>query len=280
MVASHGRPRPTPGAGRCLASQTVRLLALAALLPLAACSARGAAGSAGDAAVPHGQGAAPHEHAGAQPPERPEAAAHGHTEQHGHAEAPPQAHAQAPAHAHGHAHTAPSVLPATAGPGYTEADVRFMQDMIGHHQQAIEMARMAATHGAGEAVRKLAEKIEISQLDEIALMEQWLRERGQVVPDEEYRRSAHMPGMLTPEQMAQLDAARGREFDRLFLTFMIQHHRGALEMVEALFATPGAAQDPDLFRFATDVDADQRDEIYVMQNLLNTLATTGGNRSR
>jgi len=269
MVASHGRPRPTPGAGRCLANQTLRLAALAALLPLAACSARGTAGPAGEGAAPHEHGAAAH-HGEAQAPERSQAPSHAHTHGHAHAEAA----------GHGHAHTAPYVLPAAAGPGYTVADVRFMQDMIGHHQQAIEMARMAATHGAGEAVRKLAEKIEISQLDEIALMEQWLRERDQVVPDEEYRRSAFMPGMLTPEQMAQLDAARGREFDRLFLTFMIQHHRGALEMVDALFATPGAAQDPDLFRFATDVDADQRDEIYVMQSMLSTLATTGGNGSR
>src|SRR5690606_22896236 len=190
------------------------------------------------------------------------------------------AHEHAQAEAHAHAHAGPYVLPATAGQGFTVADVRFMQDMIGHHAQAIVMARMAATHGAGEAVRKLAEKIDISQQDEIALMEEWLRERGQAVPDEEYRHAVHMPGMLTPEQMARLDAARGREFDRLVLTFMIQHHRGALEMVEALFASPGAAQDPDIFRFATDVDADQRDEIYVMQGMLNMLATTGGDGSR
>ncbi|HEX7089911.1 MAG TPA: DUF305 domain-containing protein [Longimicrobiales bacterium] len=234
----------------------LRLAALAVLLPVAACSARGGAGLAGgEAAAPHGQGAA-------QPPGRPEAHAHEHAEA-----------------AHGHAHAGPYVLPATAGPGFTVADVRFMQDMIGHHAQAIEMARMAATHGAGEAVRKLAEKIDISQSDEIALMEQWLVERGQAVPDEEYRRAVRMPGMLTPEQMAQLDAARGPEFDRLFLTFMIGHHRGALEMVEALFASPGAAQDPDIFRFATDVDADQRDEIYIMQSVLSMLATTGGSGS-
>jgi len=259
MVASEGRPRPDPGTGRRRANHTLRLAALAALLPLAACSARGAAG-------PAGEGAAPHQHGAAHQPGQPEAHAHAHE----HAEAA----------GHGHAHAGPYVLPATAGPGYTVADVRFMQDMIGHHAQAIAMARMAASHEAGEAVRKLAEKIEISQLDEIALMEQWLRERGQVVPDEEYRQTMRMPGMLTPEQMAQLDAARGREFDRLFLTFMIQHHSGALEMVEALFASPGAAQDPDIFRFATDVDADQRDEIYVMQSMLSMLATTGGNGSR
>ena len=255
MVASERRPRPAPGAGQRLVNLTLRLAALAALLPLAACSAGGAAG-------PAGEGAGPHQHGAAHQPGQPEAHAHEHTEA-----------------AHGHAHVGPRVLPATAGPGYTVADVRFMQDMIGHHAQAIEMARMAATHGAGEAVRKLAEKIIISQLDEIQLMEQWLVERSQVVPDEPYRRAVRMPGMLTPEQMAQLDAARGPEFDRLFLTFMIEHHRGALEMVEALFASPGAAQDPDLFRFATDVDADQRDEIYVMQSMLSMLATTGGSGS-
>ncbi len=257
-------------AGRRLSSRTLRLAALAAILPLAACSARGG-GPAGDVPRPgdadthtvaHGQGHGQHQEHG-------QAQAHDHGQMHGHA--------QAQGHGHGHGHGS---LPATAGPGYTVADVRFMQDMIGHHLQAIEMARMAPTHGAGEAVRKLAAKIEISQLDEIQLMEQWLRERGQVVPDEDYRRNMLMPGMLTPEQMAQLDAARGREFDHLFLFFMINHHRGALEMVEELFRTPGAAQDPDLFRFATDVDADQRDEIYVMQGMLDMLANTGGSGSR
>jgi len=156
------------------------------------------------------------------------------------------------------------------------ADVRFMQHMIGHHAQALVMSAMAYTHGASERVRALAEKIDISQRDEIELMERWLAERGQVVPTEEQRNAMFMAGMLTPEQMAQLDAARGLEFDRLFLEFMIYHHQGALDMVEELFREPGAAQDPDLFRFVVDVDADQRDEIYVMQGMLNMLATTGG----
>jgi len=257
MVASEGRPRPAPGGGRRLTNHAFRLAALAALVPLAACGARGGAGPAGGGTAAHGHGPA-------DAPGRPEAHTHEHAER----------------EAHAHAHAGPYVLPATAGQGFTVADVRFMQDMIGHHAQAIVMARMAPTHGAGEAVLRLAEKIDISQRDEIELMEQWLVERGQAVPDEEYRQAVHMPGMLTPEQMAQLDAARGREFDRLFLTFMIEHHRGALEMVEALFASPGAAQDPDIFRFATDVDADQRDEIYVMQGMLNMLATTGGDGSR
>jgi uncharacterized protein (DUF305 family)/photosystem II stability/assembly factor-like uncharacterized protein len=168
------------------------------------------------------------------------------------------------------------VLPATSGPGYSEADVRFMQDMIGHHEQAIAMARLAVVNGAGEEVRRLAVKMEISQRDEIALMESWLRERGQVVPDQEYRRTKRMPGMLSAEQMAELERARGEEFDRLFLRYMIQHHNGALEMVAMLFAAPGAGQDPDVFRFATDVDVDQRAEIALMQGLLEQLVARRG----
>ncbi|GIW52274.1 MAG: hypothetical protein KatS3mg081_1629 [Gemmatimonadales bacterium] len=222
-------------------------LALAAAwLSLSACSARTAATEGTDA------GPAP-----APQPDSPAAQA-----------APQPATAAQATHQHGHGPT----LPATAGPGYTEADVRFMQDMIGHHEQAITMARMALTHGAGEEVRRLAQKIDVSQRDEIAMMENWLKERGQVVPDPEYRRTKHMPGMLTPEQMAELDAARGAEFDRLFLKYMIQHHGGALEMVAQLFASPGAGQDPDVFRFATDVDADQRAEIALMHALLDRLA--------
>lgn len=226
---------------------TLRLAVLAACLPAAACAARGGTHAAGGEAPPH-------EHAPATP------------------DSPSHAHAPAPAHG--------AMLPATPGPGYTVADVRFMQGMIGHHAQAIAMAKMAPTHGAGERVSQLAQKIDISQRDEIGFMERWLADRGQAVPDDEQRHAMQMPGMLTPEQMAQLDAARGREFDRLFLTFMIQHHRGALDMVAALFDDPLAAQDPDIFRFITDVDADQRAEIYVMQSMLGMLATTGGSGSR
>jgi len=137
------------------------------------------------------------------------------------------------------------------------------------------MAGMAKTHGAGREVQQLAEKIDISQRDEIEFMERWLAERGQAVPTEEHLREMHMPGMLTPEQMAQLDAARGSEFDRLFLTFMIEHHRGALEMVKDLFADPNAGQDPELFQFVTDVDVDQRAEIHIMRSMLAMLATSG-----
>lgn len=161
-------------------------------------------------------------------------------------------------------------LPATAGPGFTVADVRFMQNMIGHHAQAIQMAALAPTHGASEKLLQLARKIDISQKDEIGLMKAWLAARSQVVPDD----AAHammMPGMLTAEQFAKLDAARGQEFDRLFLSFMIRHHEGALQMVEELFRSSGAGQDSDIFRFATDVDADQRDEIFAMQQLLDII---------
>lgn len=169
------------------------------------------------------------------------------------------------------AHAEHDPLPATAGPGYTVADVQFMQHMIGHHAQAVVMAAMAPTHGASDHFLRLAQKIDISQRDEIAFMEQWLRDRDQVVPPDDYMAHMAMPGMLTPEELAEVDAARGREFERLFLTYMIRHHEGALVMVETLFDAPGAGQDPDIFRFATDVDADQRDEIYVMSVMLDTL---------
>ena len=163
------------------------------------------------------------------------------------------------------------LLPASPGVGFTVADVRFMQNMIGHHAQAIRMAALAPGSGASDNILKLAQKIDISQRDEIVMMKQWLAERKQVAPSDSQSHTMMMPGMLTPAQLAQLGTARGREFDRLFLRFMIGHHEGALQMVEALFKAPGAGQDPDIFRFATDVDADQRDEIFVMQKLLDTI---------
>jgi uncharacterized protein (DUF305 family) len=171
-------------------------------------------------------------------------------------------------------------LPATSGPGYTVADVQFMQHMIGHHAQALVMAAMAPTHGASDHFLRLAQKIDISQRDEIAFMKQWLNERNQAVPPDDYMAHMAMPGMLTPEQLTQLDAARGREFERLFLRFMIRHHEGALQMVDELFDTPAAGQDSDIFRFATDVDADQRDEIYVMTTMLDMLENTPGSPRR
>lgn len=176
-------------------------------------------------------------------------------------------------------HAGPA-LPATAGAGHTEADVRFMQDMIGHHAQALVMVAMAESRGASPQILQLAEKIDISQRDEIDFMKEWLRERGQVVPTDAQAAAMFMHGMLTPAQLDEMRAARGRDFDRLFLRYMIQHHTGALHMVEALFASPGAAQDSDIFRFVTDVSADQEDEIGVMQYMLDTLNANRESPSR
>jgi uncharacterized protein (DUF305 family) len=150
--------------------------------------------------------------------------------------------------------------------------------MIVHHAQAVLIAGWASSHGASPSVRGLCERIVVGQRDEIATLERWLRERGEPPP------SAHvmpgmdpgklMPGMLTPEQLAQLDAARGAEFDRLFLKLMIQHHRGAITMVEELFRTQGAAQDGAIFRFANDVNVDQATEIDRMGRMLAALSHT------
>lgn len=154
------------------------------------------------------------------------------------------------------------------GANYTAADVRFMQGMIHHHAQALKMAAMAPTHGAGPSVRLLCEKINVSQRDEIAMMSTWLRDRNQAVPDPKDPHPMMMPGMLTDAQLAALDKARDSTFDRLFLTGMIQHHEGAIQMVKDLFATPGAGQASEVFRFASDVDTDQRGEIARMQAML------------
>lgn len=160
---------------------------------------------------------------------------------------------------------------------YTAADIHFMSGMIGHHAQAIVMARMAPTHAASPSVRTLAERIINAQEDEIAIMQRWLREREQPAPDPSaaMEHAGHgpshqmlMPGMLTAEQLRELDASRGLEFDRLFLTYMIQHHRGALTMVKELFATDGAGQDETVFKFASDVNVDQVTEIARMQQML------------
>jgi uncharacterized protein (DUF305 family) len=164
---------------------------------------------------------------------------------------------------------------ATRARGVVDADVQFVHGMIGHHQQALTMAAMAPTHGASERLQLLAKKIDLSQRDEIASMTSWLAARRLPAPAAagHEHHAAHMPGMLTPEQLAQLDAARGADFDRLFLTYMIQHHQGALTMVEQLFAAPGGGQEAELFQFASDVDADQRAEIHLMQQMLNSLPT-------
>ena len=164
-----------------------------------------------------------------------------------------------------------SPQPASRYPS-TEADARFMSAMIDHHAQAIVMAGWAPTHGASPSVRRLAERILSGQQDEIATMQQWLRERGQPLPESHHAGHMHlMPGMLTDAQMKELAEARGPEFDRFFLAFMIQHHRGAVAMVKDLFATPGAAQDETVFKFANDVNVDQSTEIARMERMLSAL---------
>ena len=158
-----------------------------------------------------------------------------------------------------------------------------MQGMISHHSQAIVMAKWALTHGASDAVQTLCARIINAQTDEIALMQMWLRDRHQRVPDavpgpmpmkmNGMVMNMMMPGMLTDAQMKQLDAARGTEFDRLFLVFMIQHHSGAVSMVKDLFDTPGAGQDELTFKFASDVNVDQTTEIARMQKMLANVIT-------
>jgi uncharacterized protein (DUF305 family) len=161
---------------------------------------------------------------------------------------------------------------------YTDADVDFMAGMIPHHAQAVVMAGWAPSHGARADVAVLCERIVVAQRDEIAMMQTWLGDRGQFVPDATSTRHRMkmngvehdmlMPGMLTDEEMAALDRARGPEFDRLFLVGMIKHHQGAIDMVDVLFKAYGAAQDETVFRFASDVYADQSIEIDRMNKML------------
>jgi uncharacterized protein (DUF305 family) len=178
---------------------------------------------------------------------------------------------------------------------YTKADIDFMAGMIHHHAQAITISRWAASHGADAAVQRLTARIINAQGDEIALMQNWLRDRNQAVPQvdsagrvtmpagahagHDMSHAGHdmgtnaqgqmaMPGMLTEAQFAELDAARGAEFDRLFLTYMIQHHRGAVAMVRTLFSTDGAGQDETVFKFANDVEVDQSTEIKRMMTMM------------
>jgi len=154
---------------------------------------------------------------------------------------------------------------------YIGADIKFMQGMIGHHAQALEMVELLKTRSGSGDLKKLALRIELSQDDEIKMMQSWLATRGQQVPD---RNAMHahgatlMPGMLTPDEMKQLADAKGAEFDRLFLEGMIKHHGGALTMVAELLASPGAAQESEVFAFVSDVEADQRMEIDRMGAML------------
>lgn len=181
----------------------------------------------------------------------------------------------------GHAPVARAPEVRASGPAalpVSQADVHFMAGMIPHHVQAVKMARWAVTHSARSDIRILAERIIVAQRDEIAMLQSWLRKRNQPVPDtlathmrmtmNGVEHDMLMPGMVSDDEMAQLERARGPAFDRLFLTFMIRHHEGAITMVDQLFASYGAAQDEDVFRFASDVYADQTTEIDFMQKML------------
>lgn len=193
------------------------------------------------------------------------------------------------------------------GIAWTEADVAFMQGMIHHHAQALEMTALIDARTANRTIRQMGLRMQISQGDEIELMSRWLRDREQDVPDwramptlpsamdrahaahaemEEGMHAGHampaeasgamagahsMPGMLSSEQMVELEAARDTDFDRLFLTYMIQHHEGAIVMVRELFSAPGAGQESQVFQFASEVDADQTIEIRRMRQVLSAL---------
>ena len=173
---------------------------------------------------------------------------------------------------------APPAGPDSARKAYTPADVHFMTGMIAHHAQAVLMAGWAPSHGASASLRAMCERIVVGQGDEIVLMQRWLRDRHEMVPDGDASHDMMpgmehtlMPGMLTPHQLMQLDSARGAEFDRLFLTFMIQHHMGAITMVNELFGSKGGGEEEIVFRFASDVYADQTTEIARMNRMLDAL---------
>lgn len=175
---------------------------------------------------------------------------------------------------------------------YTQADVDFMRGMIHHHAQAIRISRWAPTHGASASVQRLTARIINAQSDEITLMQTWLADRNQIPPNVDstgqltenhdmpamnghvmvampgMRDMAVMPGMLNDAQMKELDAARGTAYDRLFLTYMMQHHRGAVAMVKTLFSSQGAGQDESVFKFASDVEVDQSTEIRRMLSMM------------
>ncbi len=184
-------------------------------------------------------------------------------------------------------HDSKILTPETAGApprAPTKADVDFMQGMIHHHMQAVEMTALMPSRTHNKKLLAFGKKISISQTDEIKFMQKWLADRGLAVPMDmshmgdmkgmdhmqhmDMASMAPMPGMLTPEQMKALAKASGATFDRLFLTGMIQHHTGALTMVQELFDTPAAGQDPQLYDFSTDVDNTQAAEIKIMQSML------------
>jgi uncharacterized protein (DUF305 family) len=173
---------------------------------------------------------------------------------------------------------------------FTEADVRFMTMMIKHHAQALVMSRLAPKNGASEQVQTLAARIINAQQDEIATMQRWLRTRGQPVPEITIEGTSltvdgmrvhgmDMAGVLTQAQIDELETARGTAFDRLFLTYMIEHHRGATAMVDTLFSTDGAAQDEAAFKLASDINVDQTTEIARMERMLRRLSSEAGQDS-
>jgi uncharacterized protein (DUF305 family) len=161
---------------------------------------------------------------------------------------------------------------------FNQGDIYFMQGMIPHHAQALKMARMAKSHGASQKVQLLCERIIVSQQDEIKMMQQWLTDRGQWAPSADAAgltmnmggmvHDMLMAGMLSDDEMRALDKARGKEWDRLFLVGMIKHHGGAITMVEELMATWGAVQSDDMYKYASDVFADQTMEIDAMKAML------------
>lgn len=157
------------------------------------------------------------------------------------------------------------------GADYTKADVEFMQGMIAHHAQAIVMSRMAESHGANPQVLKLSTKIDQSQVPEIRIMQIWLQSNNQFAPDTSSWHHVMMSGMLTTAQLTQLDAAKGVDFDRAYLRLMIQHHAGALQMVDDLFNAPDAGQEVNVNTFANDVATTQTTEIGIMERLYKEL---------
>jgi uncharacterized protein (DUF305 family) len=157
--------------------------------------------------------------------------------------------------------------------GATAADIKFMQGMIGHHAQAVEMVELLNQNSSNPDMKRLGLRIKMSQDDEMNMMRKWLADHGAAIPGPHahHEPGGFMPGMLTTEEMAQLAAAKGAAFDRLFLRGMIKHHGGAIQMVQELFATPGAGQEGGIFAFASDVDADQRMEIERMGMMLKEI---------
>jgi uncharacterized protein (DUF305 family) len=161
-----------------------------------------------------------------------------------------------------------------------------MSGMIHHHAQALVMAGWASSHDASPSIQTLSQRIFISQTDEIGLMQTWLRDVGEPVPQPNPKgmrmvmngveHDMLMPGMLTDAQLEELDRARGADFDRLFITFMIQHHYGALSMVETLFASHGGTEDERIYKFASDVFADQTSEIDRMESTLAQMTSGAG----